>query len=76
MKFAVELLIAYLRALSLHSQELYLHNIQISGGDSIGLPCSVQHASDDSAFEFKSVQWSYHVNYSECHGLKTFCNWF
>ena len=73
MKFAVELLTAYLMSPCSHPQELYLHNIQISGDDK-GLPSSVQHASDDSALEFKSLQWS-HNNHDECHGLRVFCNW-
>ena len=73
MKFAVELLTAYLMTPCSHPQELYLRNIQISGEDK-GLPSSVQHASDDSALEFKSLQWS-HNNHDECHGLRVFCNW-
>ena len=73
MKFAVELLTAYLMMPCSHPQELYLRNIQISGNDK-GLPCSVQHAPDDATLEFKSLQWSHNIH-NECYGLRVFCNW-
>ena len=73
MKFAVELLTAYLVTPCSHSQEVYMRDIKISGDD-IGLPTSTQLASDESAVEFKSLCWSHKIS-DKSDSIKIFFDW-
>lgn len=76
MKFAVELLTAFLVAPCSHSQELIMQGVGVSGDDPVLQP-SIHFDSDDSdsALEFKSLVWTQDVSRREYHDMQAFCSW-
>ena len=71
-KFAVEMLTAYLVTPCSHSQEIHMRDIKFLGDD-IGLPPSTQLVPDESALEFKSLLWSHKIS-DKSHSIKIFCD--